>query len=160
MSASPRSAAQMIRDMQESDIDALVAIEKACFEAGYADKMMSREDFADALSEDEMEIFCAVDEGQVAGYASLILETDGAISFDSLAVSPDHQGKGLGEALFRRVEQYCEESGAPQLNLEIKETNYALLKRYHKYGYKCFEVEPCFYADGWGAIRMLKRFAV
>jgi [ribosomal protein S18]-alanine N-acetyltransferase len=150
----------MIRDMAAEDIDALVAIEKACFEAGYADKMMSAEDFSDALSEDEMEIFCCVESGAVVGYASLILETDGSISFDSLAVSPDHQGKGYGEKLFRHVEQYCERTGAARLNLEIKETNYALLKRYHKYGYKCFEVEPGFYADGWGAIRMLKRFAV
>ena len=113
----------MIRDMQAGDIDALAAIEKACFEAGYADKMMSREDFADALSEDEMEVFCCVQDGAVVGYASLILEPDGIVSFDSLAVSPDHQGKGLGEELFRHVERYCEEKGAPQLNLEITETN-------------------------------------
>jgi ribosomal protein S18 acetylase RimI-like enzyme len=150
----------MIRDMRAEDIEPLAVIEKACFEAGYADKMMSREDFADALNEDEMEVFCCVVDGAVAGYASLILEHDGTVSFDSLAVSPDHQGKGLGEELFRHVERYCEESHVPQLNLEIKETNYALLKRYHRYGYKCFEVEPDFYADGWGAIRMKKRFAV
>ena len=150
----------MIREMQATDIDALVAIEKACFEAGYADKMMSRQDFVDARTDDDMVVFCAVADGQVAGYASLLLEGEGVIAFDSLAVSPDFQGKGLGEALFKRVEQYCEEAGASQLNLEIKETNYALLKRYHKYGYKCFQVEPGFYADGWGAIRMLKRFAV
>jgi ribosomal protein S18 acetylase RimI-like enzyme len=150
----------MIRDMRSEDIDALTTIEKACFEAGYADKMMSREDFADALEDEEMEVFCYVVDGVVAGYASLVLEPDGTISFDSLAVSPDHQGKGLGKELFRRVEQYCEESGVPQLNLEIKETNYALLKRYHRYGYKCFHIEQGFYADGWGAIRMKKRFAV
>ena len=150
----------MIRDMRSEDIDALTAIEKACFEAGYADKMMSREDFAEALEDKEIVMFCSVVDGAVAGYAALVLETDGTVSFDSLAVSPDHQGKGLGEELFRRVEQYCEESNAPQLNLEIKETNYALLKRYHRYGYKCFHVEPGFYADGWGAIRMKKRFAV
>jgi ribosomal-protein-alanine N-acetyltransferase len=150
----------MIREMRSEDVDALVAIEKACFEAGYADKMMSREDFAEALHDEEMEVFCCIADGVVAGYASLILEEAGVVSFDSLAVSPDHQGKGLGEELFRRVEQYCHESGAAQLNLEIKETNYALLKRYHRYGYKCFHVEPGFYADGWGAIRMKKRFAV
>jgi [ribosomal protein S18]-alanine N-acetyltransferase len=150
----------MIRDMQGDDVEALAAIEKACFEAGYADKMMSREDFLGALNEDEMEIFCAIVDGKVAGYAALILEPDDTASFDSLAVSPDHQGKGLGEALFRHVERYCETNGIPQLNLEIKETNYDLLKRYHRYGYKCFEVEPGFYADGWGAIRMKKRFAV
>ena len=150
----------MIRNMRSEDIDTLTAIEKACFEAGYADKMMSREDFADALENDEMMVFCSIVDGAVAGYAALVLETDGTVSFDSLAVSPDHQGKGLGEELFRRVEQYCEENSVPQLNLEIKETNYSLLKRYHRYGYKCFHVEQGFYADGWGAIRMKKRFAV
>ncbi len=150
----------MIRDMRSEDIDALTVIEKACFEAGYADKMMSRDDFAEALNDEHMKVFCCVVDDAVAGYASLVLEEDGVVSFDSLAVSPAHQGKGLGEELFRRVEQYCQEIGAPQLNLEIKETNYALLKRYHRYGYKCFHVEPGFYADGWGAIRMKKRFAV
>jgi ribosomal protein S18 acetylase RimI-like enzyme len=74
--------------------------------------------------------------------------------------SPSHQGKGLGEKLFRHVERYCQDNAIPRLNLEIKETNYPLLKRYHGYGYKCFEVESGFYADGWGAIRMLKHFDV
>lgn len=151
----------MIREMQAADVDTLVAIEKACFEAGYADKMLAREDFIEALNAEAMTIFCYVQEGAVVGYASLFCEpNDAALNFDSLAVSPDHQGKGLGEELFRYVERYCEENSVPQLNLEIKETNYALLKRYHRYGYKCFHVEAGFYADGWGAIRMLKRFAV
>lgn len=143
--------------MIDIDVDALVAIEKACFAAGYADKMMDGEDFLAAMNGAHEEVFCAVADGQVAGYALLLLE-DGFASFDSLAVSPAHQGKGLGEKLFRHVEDYCAKNRIPQLNLEIKETNYPLLKRYHGYGYKCFEVEAGFYADGWGAIRMLKRF--
>jgi len=149
----------MIRDMAEQDIGALVAIEKACFEAGYADKMMSRDDFAEVLEDRDAALFCAVEGEAVVGYAFLILEP-GAANFDSLAVSPTHQGKGLGEKLFRHVEGYCRENAIPRLNLEIKETNYPLLRRYHGYGYKCFEVEAGFYADGWGAIRMLKHFEV
>lgn len=148
-----------IRNMEPGDVDALVAIEKACFAAGYADKMMTAEDFAEIPDDPHAELFCAVEGDQVAGYAFLLLE-DGAANFDSLAVSPAHQGKGLGEKLFRHVERYCEANAIPRLNLEIKETNYPLLKRYHGYGYKCFEVEAGFYADGWGAIRMLKHFDV
>lgn len=153
----------MIRDMQPQDVDALAAIEQACFAAGYADKMMSAEDFAEVLGDDHAALFCAIDaangKDEVAGYALLLLE-DGAANFDSLAVSPAHQGKGLGEKLFRHVERYCQDNAIPRLNLEIKETNYPLLRRYHGYGYKCFEVEPGFYADGWGAIRMLRYFDV
>ncbi|MEQ1785297.1 MAG: GNAT family N-acetyltransferase [Hyphomonadaceae bacterium] len=149
----------MIRDMEAGDVDALTAIEVACFAAGYADKMMSREDFEEVLTDEHASLFCAVEGNEVAGYAYLLLE-DGAANFDSLAVSPAHQGKGIGDQLFKRVEQYCLEKRIPRLNLEIKETNYTLLKRYHNYGYKCFEVEAGFYADGWGAIRMLRHFEV
>ena len=42
----------MIRDMEAGDVDALAAIEVACFAAGYADKMMSREDFAEVLTDE------------------------------------------------------------------------------------------------------------
>ena len=149
----------MIRDMEAGDVDALTAIEVACFAAGYADKMMSREDFAEVLTDDHAALFCAIEGNEVAGYAYLLLE-DGAANFDSLAVSPAHQGKGLGDKLFKHVEEYCRTNAIPRLNLEIKETNYTLLKRYHNYGYKCFEVEAGFYADGWGAIRMLRYFEV
>jgi ribosomal protein S18 acetylase RimI-like enzyme len=121
---------------------------------------MLAEDFAGVLYDDSMTIFCVVEAGEIAGYASLYHEPDGAVNFDSLAVAPGHQGKGLGERLFRHVERYCQENGVPQLNLEIKETNYALLKRYHRYGYRCFHIESGFYADGWSAIRMKKRFEV
>ena len=149
----------MIRDMEAGDVDALAAIEVACFAAGYADKMMSGEDFAEVLTDEHAALFCAVEGNEVAGYAYLILE-DGAANFDSLAVSPAHQGKGLGDKLFKHVEGYCRTNAIPRLNLEIKETNYTLLKRYHNYGYKCFEVEAGFYADGWGAIRMLRHFEI
>jgi ribosomal protein S18 acetylase RimI-like enzyme len=148
-----------IRDMEPGDVAALVAIEQACFAAGYADKMMTAEDFAEVPGDEHAALFCAIENDEVAGYAFLLLE-DGAANFDSLAVSPSHQGKGLGEKLFRHVERYCQDNAIPRLNLEIKETNYPLLKRYHGYGYKCFEVESGFYADGWGAIRMLKHFDV
>lgn len=146
-----------IRDMEPGDVDALAAIEQDCFAAGYAEKMMTAEDFAEIPDDRHAALFCAIEDGQIAGYAFLLLE-DGAANFDSLAVSPSHQGKGVGEKLFRHVERYCEDNTISRLNLEIKETNYALLKRYHGYGYKCFEVESGFYADGWGAIRMLKHF--
>lgn len=149
----------MIREMAPGDVDALVTIEQACFAAGYADKMMSRGDFADVPGDPNAALYCAIVDGQVAGYAYVIAEGDEA-HFDSLAVHPAHQGKGLGDELFKHVERFCTERKIPRLNLEIKETNYPLLRRYHGYGYKCFEIEPGFYADGWGAIRMLKYFAV
>ena len=89
----------MIRNIASDDIDALVAIERACFAAGYADKMMSAEDFADVLDDERSALFCAVDGGVVAGYAFLIME-DGAANFDSLAVSPHIRARALARSFF------------------------------------------------------------
>ena len=89
----------MIRNMAAGDVDALTAIEVACFAAGYADKMMTRADFAEVLTDPHAALFCAVEGGEVAGYAFLLLE-DGAANFDSLAVSPAHVS-GLVEQLRR-----------------------------------------------------------
>ena len=72
----------MIRNMAAGDVDALTAIEVACFAAGYADKMMTRADFAEVLGDEHATLFCAVEGEDVAGYAFLILE-DGAANFDT-----------------------------------------------------------------------------
>lgn len=148
-----------LRLATRKDVSALGQIEAACFAEGYADKMMSQEDFRDTIGEGTDRIIVAESEGEIAGYALMLVrqETSEA-DFDSLAVSPAHQGKGIGEILFKAVEAECTTMGLKRLNLEIREDNYTLLKRYHRFGYKCFEIEEGFYGDGAGAIRMYKVF--
>jgi ribosomal protein S18 acetylase RimI-like enzyme len=149
-----------IRLARPEDIPVLADIEARCFSEGYADKMLSADDFAELVSSDTDKVLVCDLEGRVAGYALLLVETHEQTEgyFDSLAVDPQMQGKGLGEILFKAVEQLCMDLHIPRLNLEIKENNYTLLKRYHRFGYKCFRIEEEYYADGWGAIRMYKNF--
>ena len=85
------------------------------------------------------------------------MASSASIALQSL---PSIRARGWAKSCSAPSSATARSSRAQQLNLEIKETNYALLKRYHRYGYKCFHVEQDFYADGWGAIRMKKRFAV
>lgn len=142
------------------DVAALAEIETACFAEGYADKMMSEADFRETLTEGIDKVIVAELDDHIAGYALLLVRlADSEGDFDSLAVSPSFQGKGIGELLFKAVEAECIDSGLNRLNLEIREDNYTLLKRYHRFGYKCFEIEERFYNDGAGAIRMFKVFA-
>lgn len=52
-----------------------------------------------------------------------------------LAVSPQHQRKGLGRALMHRLEELLQASGCPKLNLQVRAGNAAVLEFYRRLGY-------------------------
>ena len=140
-----------------SDVEQLYLLEVACFKSGYADKMMSRDDFAETISDSLDALIVIESDGQIAAYGLLLIDRAAKRgAFDSLATRPDFQGQGLGGKIFKAVEDRAVSEGLDWLDLEIKENNYPLLQRYHKFGYLCFECEPNFYADGLSALRMTR----
>lgn len=139
------------------DCSRLAEIENCSFPEGYAGLLLSESDFRALISSPDEVVFCYCDPEGILGYAHLELADDRrSADFDSLAVAPSAQGKGVGEVLFKHVEAYCGENSIPVLNLRIKEDNYRLLQRYHRFGYKIFEIVPNYYSDGWAALRMNK----
>jgi ribosomal protein S18 acetylase RimI-like enzyme len=52
-----------------------------------------------------------------------------------LAVSPEHQRKGLGKTLMREVEKRLMERGCPKLNVQVRATNSEALQFYRRLGY-------------------------
>jgi ribosomal protein S18 acetylase RimI-like enzyme len=57
----------------------------------------------------------------------------------SLAVAPESRGHGIGTALMRYAEAALLERGCPKINLQVTETNAAIVSFYQKLG---FAVEP------------------
>ena len=53
----------------------------------------------------------------------------------SLAVKPDYQRRGIGNALVLRLEQALAERGCLKVNLQVRSTNAAVVAFYHKLGY-------------------------
>ncbi|MGD9211432.1 MAG: GNAT family acetyltransferase [Desulfobacteraceae bacterium] len=53
-----------------------------------------------------------------------------------LAVSPEHQRKGLGSRLMAEVEMRIKQKGCPKINLQVRATNTAVIGFYHCLGYK------------------------
>lgn len=152
------SASANIRRARQEDCLQLAAVEKESFSAGYSDLILSADEFQALVKSPDDAIFCYCVDGELQGYALLEIAPDRlSADFDSLAVAPSAQGKGIGEALFKYVEDYCRAESIPILNLRIKENNYRLLQRYHRFGYSIFEAVPSFYGDGSTALRMFKR---
>ena len=52
-----------------------------------------------------------------------------------LAVSPSHQRKGYARILMNEVEKLIHEKGCPKINLQVRDTNKAVLEFYAAIGY-------------------------
>lgn len=57
-----------------------------------------------------------------------------------LAVSPDHQGRGLGRRLMDEAEQRLRAVGCPKINLQVRSGNEAVRQFYESIGYSLDEV--------------------
>ncbi len=56
-----------------------------------------------------------------------------------LAVDPKHQRKGIACLMMEEAENILRKAGCPKINLQVRETNTAVIKFYESIGYK---VEP------------------
>jgi ribosomal protein S18 acetylase RimI-like enzyme len=52
-----------------------------------------------------------------------------------LAVSPHHRGQGIGRRLMEEAEKNLVAAGCPKINLQVRETNHAVIKFYERIGY-------------------------
>ena len=56
-----------------------------------------------------------------------------------LAVSPRHQGAGIGRQMMVAAEQMLLDVGCPKLNLQVRDTNHSVLAFYKALGYQVDE---------------------
>lgn len=52
-----------------------------------------------------------------------------------LAVSPEHQRKGLGRIMMAEAERRLQEAGCPKINLQVRSANTAVIEFYRRLGY-------------------------
>ena len=57
-----------------------------------------------------------------------------------LAVHPDRRKEGIGRALMAELEQQLICRGCPKLNIQVRETNTAVLDFYERLGYRVDKV--------------------
>lgn len=160
--STPREAPYRIRPARSEDVAALVAIEEAAFDpTTYGGFLMNARDFRRHISNQNILLVAeqANDERTVAGYALGFVRKDSPyVRFLSLAVGPEHGGRGAAWRLFAELEKVGKERGLKGVRLEIREDNTRLLARYERQGYKVFAKEKAYYSDGAAAIRMFRDF--
>jgi len=143
-----------IRRAATSDLDALVALERAAFTTDH----LSRRQYRRHLQSTSAQVLAAVDRSGLLGKAVVFFRGNSTIArLYSIAVAHGARGRGLGEALLAAAEHAAERNGAQCMRLEVRPDNSAAIRLYERQGYRRFGDYPGFYEDGADAWRYEKR---
>lgn len=82
------------------------------------------------------QIFFAMDGAQAVGTAAAIRVAPETFELGKMAVSPSHQGQGLGERLGRAVIDYARSEGAAKVYLETNSRLANAIRLYQRLGFR------------------------
>lgn len=144
-----------VRPASASDLDALVAMEEAVFDAD----RISRRSWRDLLSSRTAIVLGAERAGQIAGCCVVLLrKRSRKARLYSIAAAPGQSG--VGGRLLAEAEQAAHARGAASMRLEVREDNLRAIGLYERFGYRLFGRKLDYYADGATALRFEKPLAL
>lgn len=132
------------RKMQESDIDKILEIEKRV----YGQHCWSKDGFSAELNNQNGNYFSAFDAetNELLGYGGFWIVIDEA-HITTIAVNPDFQNKGIGEALLQKFIDVGHEEEVKWFTLEVRITNLPAQNLYKKYSFESCGVRHKYYQD-------------
>lgn len=143
MSAMLEDGVPEFRVMQESDLDALMEIERAVYESPWTLGI-----FRDCM---RVGYYCQVME------RNGILEAYGALSHGAgeahilnLCVHPKSQRQGLGRAMLKHLIEAAKRLSAEMILLEVRPSNQGAIKLYHSMGFNEAGNRKDYYPDNKG----------
>lgn len=144
----------VLRQATVNDIDALLALESACFDTD----RLSRRNFQWMIRRAHASLVLAESQGRLAGYILVLFHEGTALGrIYSVAVDPARRGQGIAEQLLLAAEQAAREADCAHMRLEVRPDNRAAIRLYEKHGYRQFGIYRHFYEDETDALRFEKR---
>jgi ribosomal-protein-alanine N-acetyltransferase len=136
-----------------SDLEAVTNINRVCLPENYTDFF-----FVDLYRRFPETFIVAEENGEVVGYIMCRIEV-GLSNFGfsglmkkghivSVAVTPSHRRKRIGEALIMKAMEGMKQYGAKQCYLEVRITNTPAVSLYKKLGFDVTRTIKGYYADG------------
>ena len=151
-----------IRQFQTDDLDKVMRINQVCLPENYSP------DFFIDLHDRFPETFIVAEEdGKIVGYIMCRIETNffnlagsgkkGHVI--SVAVLPEHQHKGIGDALLQEALKNMQAIyHAKECYLEVRVSNMPAIKLYRKLGFYIKRTLHDYYSDNESAYMMTKKF--
>ena len=142
----------LIERISLAELDDLMNIEDICF----GPDAFQRRQMLYLITSSKGIFLVAKHNNQVAGYVSLITNRrhhTGRIY--SIAVSPQHRGNRIGEALLEAAVEYARNTALKAVFLEVRTDNDAAIFLYKKKGFVKRLLKPNYYKDGADAYSMV-----
>ncbi len=131
-----------IRQMQASDIDAVVSVENQSFSTPW-----SRTAFEEEINGNDLAHYLVVEEeGQLVGYGGFWIVVDEA-HVTNVALLPECRGRGLGTLLLEHMILSAKMLGAVSMTLEVRPSNTAARNLYSRRGFVERGLRPNYYAE-------------
>jgi ribosomal-protein-alanine N-acetyltransferase len=151
-----------IRKFNMNDLQGVMQINRLCLPENYTDFF-----YLDLYRRFPEAFIVAEQDGQVVGYIMCRVEV-GLSGFGlsglikkghvvSVAVSPEHRRKGIGEALVSKALEAMKLYNAKQSYLEVRVTNDEAVRVYKKLSFEVSRTMHGYYADGEDAYVMTKK---
>jgi ribosomal-protein-alanine N-acetyltransferase len=151
-----------IRKFSMNDLQGVMQINRTCLPENYTDFF-----FLDLYRRFPETFIVAEQDGEVIGYIMCRVEVGlsglglgGLIKKGhvvSIAVSPEHRRKGIGEGLVSKAMEAMKLYNAKQSYLEVRVTNDDAVRLYKKLGFEVSRTMHGYYADGEDAHVMTKK---
>ena len=131
-----------IRDMKESDLDGVAAIEGVSFPTPW-----SREMFREDLTRPFSRPFTAEGPaGEILGYV-VCWNVAGEAHILNIAVHPDFRGRGIGKALILEAIRRAGRARSKWIQLEVRAGNDQAQALYRKCGFTFIGIRKGYYTD-------------
>jgi ribosomal-protein-alanine N-acetyltransferase len=136
-----------IRVAEASDLDALAALERACFQAPWTDR-----DLREALVADRGLVLVADEAGGLPVAYALCLRLGDEAELLRIGVDPATRGRGIAGLLLDATLARLRELGIRRCWLEVRPSNRTALRLYAKHGFRHEGTRRRYYADGEDAL--------
>ncbi len=134
-----------VRAAESRDLDAIAAIEAACFRRPWTRVM-----FAEELARAFARVSVAV-EGEGADEALLgftcVWQLPPEAHLLKIATASGARGRGVGGALLRRSLDHASASGCEQVQLEVASANASAVRLYERAGFEVVGRRPGYYRE-------------
>lgn len=142
-----------VRFATADDLEALLVLERACFDDPWQIPSLTAELPVGPPSADHHRAWVALDQGAVVGslLAWRLFET---CEINRVATLPACRGRGIGKAMVQACLGFCEAEGASQALLEVRADNAAAIALYRSCGFDATGLRKRYYADGSDALIM------
>ena len=143
-----------IEPMKPTDLDEVLAIERASFTSAW-----SRQSYLRELRSRNSHYLVARLAGGIIGYAGMWTISDEA-HISTIAVHADHRRRGLGSRLLSHLMEIARRQPVAKVTLEVREANHIARNLYRKFGFQETGILPRYYGDtGETGVAMSKTLA-